>query len=311
MKILVTGGLGFIGSHIVNKYLELGHYVIVVDKKKFNLEKNTTKNSKLYQLDLRHTTQFVDIVKKEKPDIINHQAADPSLRKSFSEISESSTNNIGATLSIIEATQHYSPKKIIFASSGGAIYSEKNQAHKESEFCKPTSPYGIGKQTCEELLKFNYRYYNIPYIALRYGNVYGPKQDSTNGTGIISILIENLLLNQPTHIFGDGENIRDYIYIEDIVNANFLALYTKHLGPVNIGTGIGTSINNIAKTIVNYTKKECKLNFRPPYKYGEQKVNVLNIELAKKKMNWYPKTSINSGIAKTLDWYIKNKTKLV
>ncbi len=303
MKILITGGAGFIGSHVVDQYIHAGHQVVLIDNLSLSTDKYINKQAKVYRTDLRDTDKIINIFQLEKPDIVNHHAADSRLRLSFTEIKKTSDNNIGGTLSIIEAAKKYPPKKILFASSGGAIYSSSHILHTEGENCIPASPYGIGKKTCEELFNFCYKYYQIPYIALRYGNVYGPRQSWTYGNGIVAILINNTLNGGETNLIGKGTDLRDYVYIDDVARANLLALESEYIGPMNIATAKGRSVITIAKLISNSLKKDCKLIRVPQYIYGEQKKNVLDITLADEVMGWKPTVSIKKGVEKTVDWY--------
>lgn len=303
MKILVTGGSGFIGSHIVDNYIQDGHEVIIVDNLSLSTNEFINKQAKTYFVDLMDVKKIINIFKIEKPEVVNHHAADSRLRRSFTEIKTASDNNIGGTLSIIEAARRYPPKKIIFASSGGAIYSDSQLQHKENEHCVPISPYGIGKLTCEQLFFFCQQYYGIPYVALRYGNVYGPRQNGRFGNGIISILINNALHNRKTKLIGDGSIIRDFVYIDDVVSANLIALYSLFTGAINIATSKGTSITDISKSITRFSNKSCAFVYVPAYQYGEQTKCVLDVHLAKRAINWSPRISIETGISKTINWH--------
>ncbi|RLD18419.1 MAG: UDP-glucose 4-epimerase [Caldiserica bacterium] len=301
MRILVTGGAGFIASHIVDAYIEDGHDVIVIDNLSTGKRENLNKKAKFYEADIRDK-RIEDIFKSEKIDIVNHHAAQIDVRKSVSNPIFDADVNIIGTLNLLENSRKYSVKKFIFASSGGVMYGECERNPKEDDPALPLSPYGISKKVVEDYLRF-YRYaYNLDYTVFRYGNVYGPRQDPHGEAGVVAIFSKAMLNNEDVFIFGDGEQLRDYVYVEDIVRANLIAL-SKGDGEVfNLGTGVSISVNELFKYLKEITGYKKEAIYKPP-RLGELQKSKLNVKKAEEMLNWKAETTLREGLEKTVEYF--------
>ncbi|WP_423793014.1 SDR family oxidoreductase [Methanocaldococcus indicus] len=297
--ILVTGGAGFIGSHIVDLLVEEGYDVVIIDNLKTGNKNNINPKAEFVNVDIRDKNLDKKINFKDIDTII-HQAAQINVRNSVENPIYDGDVNILGTLNLLENMRKYDIDKIIYSSSV-AIYGDiKYLPVDENHPINPLSPYGLSKYVGEEYIKLYNRLYGIEYAILRYSNVYGKRQDPKGEAGVISIFIEKMLKNESPTIFGDGNQTRDFVYVKDVARANLLALDWKN-ETVNIGTGKETSINELFKIIAN------ELNFKksPIYdkpREGEVYRIYLNIEKAK-KLNWEPETTLNEGIKKVIDWF--------
>ena len=242
------------------------------------------------------------IMKTEQPQLINHHAAHVDVRRSQKNPIFDANQNIIGLLSMLQATENTSLKKIIFASSGGAIYGEQPIPTHERSLTTPTSPYGVSKRAGELYIQSYSRYFNIPYVSLRYGNVYGVRQNHKTNSGIIGMIIESQIQNKSISIYGDGSQTRDYIHVEDVVRANIQASNTVFNGEVNIGTGIQTSITKLIDIISKIMHQKPNVLYLPKKK-EEQHDCKLSTALAYKKINWKANISIYEGIKKTIKKY--------
>jgi UDP-glucose 4-epimerase len=305
MNILVTGGAGFIGSSIADRYIKEGHKVIILDNLTSGYLKNINTKAIFYKSDIG-STKLDEIFKKHKIDVINHHAAQIDLRYSFDNPAEDARINIEGSINLFQYAVKYKVKKIIFASSGGAIYGEQDYfPADEKHKINPLSPYGITKMTVENYLDFYRRTYGLNYVCLRYSNVYGPRQLPKGEAGVIAVFCSKILRKEQPIINGNGKNTRDFVFINDVVEANFKALYLKKSASVNICTGKETSINKIFRLINNHFGKTAKEKHGNGVK-GEQKRSVLDYSLAKKVLKWKPKYDIEEGISLTCN-YFQNK----
>jgi len=300
-KVLITGGAGFIGSNIADKLIHEGYSVVVVDNFSSGKRENINPQAKVYDLDIR-AGHLEEIFDKERPNFVSHHAAQIDVRKSVSNpINDLDINGKGL-LNILECSRKFDVSKIIYASSGGAVYGEpKSLPVEESHQLKPQSPYGVTKLLGELYLDFYGKTYGLKYTALRYSNVYGPRQDSHGEAGVIDIFAEAMLRGDRPKIFGDGEQIRDYVFVGDIVNANFLSLTKGDFEAINIGTSKKTSVNDL----FNIIKKETSFEGQPVYtpeKLGELKENYLNYQKANLLLGWAPCVPLEEGIPKTIRW---------
>ncbi len=301
-RILVTGGAGFIGSHLVDKLIELDHKVVVIDNLSNGRKENLNKKAKFYKVDVC-SPKISEIFKKEKPEIVFHLAAQINVRKSVENPRKDAKINILGSLNILENCKKYKVEKLIFASTGGAIYGEaKEIPTKETYLENPVSPYGISKLTVERYLNFYYQTFNLPYLSLRFSNVYGPRQNSKSEAGVIAIFIERMLKNQDCIIYGDGQQTRDFIYVKDVVNACLKAMETNKVGVYNIGTGKETSINEIFKRLKNLIGSTSKPIYEKE-KPGDLRRSSLDITKAKKELKWQPKWSLEEGLKETIEWF--------
>lgn len=303
MNILVTGGAGFIASHIVDAYVALGHHVVIVDNLSSGKEKNIHPKARFYKEDIR-SANISTIFKKEKISLLNHHAAQIDIRKSVSDPIFDAQVNIEGSLNLFQNAYKNGIKKIIFASSGGAIYGDTDTLPTpENNYpYRPASPYGIAKLTIEYYLDFYYHTYGLSYTALRYGNVYGPRQDPFGEAGVVAIFCQKMLQGDQPVIHGDGEQLRDFVFVKDVAAANVKSLDTSFIGGVNIGTAKATSVNMLIHTLAHLLKLDLKEKHGPE-KVGEQKKSILLPKLAEKKLGWMPKTSLSDGLKQTLDYF--------
>ncbi len=301
MKILVTGGCGFIGSHIVDRYIDQGHRVIVVDDLSTGQTKNLNAKAKFFKEDIRNKN-IGRIFEKEKFDIVNHHAAQINVRTSVADPLFDAQVNILGSLNLLNLSAKYGIKRFIFASSGGAVYGEPKRFPITEEFSlDPLSPYAVSKIAVEKYLVAFSRLYHFDYLILRYSNVFGPRQIAKGEAGVISIFINKILHNKACVIFGDGKQMRDYVYVADVVEANMLAL-DAHPNIFNIGTGIATRVNDLIDILSVITKQKVK-DRHEPARPGEVFKNVLDHSRAASILHWKPKIPLQKGIIKTFKYF--------
>jgi UDP-glucose 4-epimerase len=318
-KILVTGGAGFIGSHLVDALIERGHRVVVIDNLSTGKRENVNKKAKFYKIDIC-SPKIGEIFKKEKPGIVFHFAAQINVRKSVKNPLFDAKVNILGSLNIIQnfiqhQTSHLkhltSPLKLptfIFASTGGAIYGKAKKIPTPEDYpANPISPYGISKLAVENYLKFYKENFGLKFISLRFSNVYGPRQDPKGEAGVVAIFIEKLLKRERPTIFGDGNQTRDFIFVEDVVSACLKAMEYKGKKEIfNIGTGIETSINKLYEIISKLLKTKIKPKYIPE-KPGDLKRSCLDISLVKRELKWKTKYNLEKGLEKTINsWKFHN-----
>ncbi|MEJ2634639.1 MAG: NAD-dependent epimerase/dehydratase family protein [Calditrichia bacterium] len=305
MKILITGGAGFIGSNVADRYLELGHEVVIVDNLITGQRENIPSAAKFYEADIRDKG-LAAIFEKERPNIVNHHAAQMDVRKSVADpVYDANVNVIGG-LNLLQNCIKYDVKKFIFASTGGAIYGEQDYfPADEAHPLRPLSPYGITKLTTEKYLYFYNQTYGFNYTILRYANIYGPRQNPHGEAGVVAIFSERILEGQQTVINGDGLQTRDYVFVGDVVKANELALDSGTNKIYNIGTGVETDVNELFRTIVKYTGKDLPEKHGPA-KPGEQKRSVLTSDLIYSELGWKPGVTLDEGLKQTVEFF-KNK----
>lgn len=308
MKVLVTGGAGFIGSHIVDKLIEEGYKVIVVDDLSTGREENINKKATFYKLNIQDP-RLEYIFQKEKPDYVNHQAAQKDVRLSVADPIYDAKINILGTLNLLQNCIKYNIKKFIFASTGGAIYGEQEIfPAPETHPAKPISPYGITKLVVEHYLHYYKVVHGLNYISLRYSNVYGPRQDPHGEAGVVAIFTKKMLSGESPIINGDGEQTRDFVYVGDVVRANILALRNNTSETIfNIGTGIETSINQLFSNLRNIINSSIKEKHGPA-KEGEQRRSAIDYTKAKIILNWKPEVSLVEGLKKTVEYFIAHNS---
>ncbi len=306
MKILLTGGAGFIGSHIAEAYIAEGHEVMIIDDLSHGKKENIPPEAEFVQIDIR-SKKIEKIIKDFKPQVLNHHAAQINLRYSIEHPVEDAEINILGMLNLVEAFRKVGGKKVIFASSGGAIYGETDQIPSpETLFPSPLSPYGTAKLTGENYLRNFYLTYDLPYIALRYSNVYGPRQYPLGDAGVIAIFILKILEGETPVIYGDGTQTRDFIYVKDVAEANLRATDSDFCGEINIGTGKETSVNRlfeIISSILNYHGNPV----HGEAVSGEVSRSALDNSLARKILNWEPKTNLREGIGETVQYFLHQR----
>jgi len=304
MKILVTGGAGFIASHLVDRLIEKGHEVIVVDNLSTGKKENINIKAGFYNADITNYEELEKVFEKEKPEIIDHHAAQASVTISIKNPVFDAKTNILGTINLLELAKKFNVKKFIYINSGGASYGEPIEIPmNENHPINPLSPYGISKHTAEHYLQLYHKLYNLTFVALRYANVYGPRQEPGGEAGVISIFTDKLLKNQQPIIFGDGSQLRDYIYIKDVVDSNILIIENQEIKnqEFNVGTGITTSTQEIFDKL----KKILNINIKPIYEKerpGDLKVSSIN-PAKLMKLGWKPKYSLEKGLKETVDYF--------
>ncbi len=302
MKILVTGGAGFIGSHIVDRLIEENHKVVVVDNLSTGNRKNLNKKTEFLKMNICDK-ELADVFKKGKFDYVFHLAAQIDVRKSVENPQKSANDNILGSLNILENCKEYKVKKIIFASTGGAIYGDADIIPTPESYSEnPLSPYGIEKLSVDKYLNYYYKIFKLPYISLRLGNIYGPRQNSKGEAGVVAIFIEKMMRGESPVINGPGKNTRDFVYVEGVVEASILAMKSKKIGVYNIGTGKETNINTIFRNLKKLLNSDYK-EIHGEVKQGEQKRSCLDNRKAKKDLNWNPKIKIEEGLQKTVNCF--------
>ena len=302
MKILVTGGAGFIGSHVVDAYLEQGHDVLVVDDLSTGKRENVNPKARLFALDIRDK-KLAEVIATEQPDVINHQAAKANLRESMDKPGLYADVNILGSLHLLELSRKHNVKKFIFASTGGAIYGEPEYLPAdEMHPVNPLDPYGASKAAFEHYLPVYQANYSIPFTVLRYANVYGPRQDPYGEAGVVAIFTVKMLHEEQAIINGSGEQERDFAYVGDVARANLLALDRGDGGFFNIGTGAGTSINDIFSRLRSSTDYQ-KQDVHGPAKAGEVFKIYLQADRARSELGWQPTTSLEDGLDRTVEYF--------
>ncbi|MFA5076203.1 MAG: NAD-dependent epimerase/dehydratase family protein [Patescibacteria group bacterium] len=307
MKILVTGGAGFIGSHIVDALIKQQHRVVVVDNLSTGRREFINSKAKFYRLDIQDK-KLGQIFKKEKPAIVFHLAAQIDLRKSVDDPVWDAKTNILGSLNVLENCRQFRVKKIIFASTGGAIYGDlplNKLPTKENQPTWPLAPYGLNKLTVEHYLNYYQQIFGLAYTVLRYGNVYGPRQNALGEAGVVAIFINKILQRQQPIINGNGLQTRDYVYVGDVVRANLLALKSKKIGIYNVGAAKQTSVNQIFAKVSQALNVKIK-EVHGPAKVGEQRRSCLSFAKISRELGWQPRVNLDQGIKLTVDWFKNN-----
>lgn len=302
MKILVTGGAGFIASHIVDSYIKAGHEVVVIDNLSTGKANFVNPKAKFYKADIRDTEEMSRIIGEFKPEVINHHAAHIQVGYSVINPQFDAQNNVIGLLNIMQAAKEVGIKKMIMASTGGAMYGNQKTPFKDSMKEEPLSPYGVSKRAGELYLNYYHQEFKIPYTALRYANVYGPRQNAHGESGVIAIFSEMIAAGKQPIINGDGTHTRDYVYVTDVTRANELALKTDFVGSINIGTTEETTTNEVYRQVVAEfgAKMEEK---HGPARPGEQITSSLDYSRAKEVLGWEPTIKFNDGVKKVVAWY--------
>ncbi len=309
LNILVSGGAGFIGSHVVDAYLRAGHHVTVIDSLATGKMINLNSRAQFFQDDIRSATLDA-IFQQGDFDLINHQAAHIDLRRSVAHPRHDADTNILGTLNLLECACRYGVKRIIFASTGGAIYGDEVlYPTPESHPAHPLSPYGVAKLAVEHYLHYYQAVHEMRSVVLRYAHVFGPRPEPYGDAGVVAIFIDRLLRGDRPVIFGDGEQTRDFIFVGDVVRANLHALdYLKEESGnseplvVNIGTGQELSVNTFFTLLKGFLPQAPEPIYAPP-KPGEQRRSAIDPSLAKKTLGWEPLVPVEKGLRKTWDWF--------
>lgn len=302
MRVLVSGGAGFIGSHVADALLAHGHEVAVVDDLSSGKTKNLPEGAELYEADVR--TGCANIFRSFRPDALCHLAAQIDVRRSVSEPDFDAEVNVLGTLRMLESCVAHGVGRVVFASTGGAVYGEQIQFPATEEHPQyPISPYGVSKLAGERYLHYYRVQHGLSYAALRYANVYGPRQDPHGEAGVVAIFSGNLATGRSSTIFGTGEQTRDYVYVEDVARANVLALEgDPPSGAYNISTGIETSVVGLHERIMSLSGQ----NLPPtqgPARPGEQSRSSADPTKAARELGWKPGTDLDSGLKRTLSFF--------
>lgn len=305
MKVLVTGGAGFIASHVVDAYCALGHQVVVADNLSSGKESQVNPQAKFYKIDITDKSAIQSLIHNFAPDLINHHAAHIQVGNSVKNPQFDAENNIIGILNVMEAAKDIPVKKIIFASTGGAMYGNKPTPFTEDMKEEPLSPYGVSKRSSELYLNYYHEQYKIPYTVLRYSNVYGPRQNPHGESGVIAIFSEMISQGKSPVINGDGTHTRDYVFIDDVARANVLAISTDFVGALNIGTATAVSTNEVFRKVV----AEFQVNIPEQHgaeRPGEQVVSSLSYQKAKDILGWEPTVNFDEGVKRVVRWYKEN-----
>ena len=304
-KILVTGGAGFIGSNLVDALINNGHKLVVVDDLSSGLKSYVNKEVTFYQLDIS-SDELEPVFAKEKPDFVFHLAAQIEVAKSMMDPRHDAKINLNGGLKILEACRLYEVKKIIFSSTGGAIYGDTDLIPtKEDCPAYPLSFYGIHKLTFEKYLNLYYHNYGLNYSVLRFANVYGPRQFKGGEAGVIAIFTDNAVSDKISYQFGDGLQTRDFVFVSDVVAALISVMEVDYQGEINISYGLESTLLDIREALNKALDTKILVEEKPA-KPGEQRRSCLDNSLAKKILNWEPKVNLEEGIEKTVNW-AKNK----
>jgi UDP-glucose 4-epimerase len=314
MKIMVTGGAGFIGSNVVDGYLRAGHQVVVVDNLFTGKRENVSPEVKFYEMDIR-SEEMEGVIETERPDVLNHHAAQISVPISVADPRLDADINIKGLLNLLENAVKRKVNKFIFISSGGAIYGEATEyPTSENYLPRPLSPYAISKLTSEYYLAYYNHQYGLDYTVLRYANIYGPRQIPHGEAGVVAIFMENLSKGDPStlnHFPEDEEGmVRDYCYVEDAVEANIEALSKGNGEFFNVGTGQGTKTLQLYRIIYEAVREmrpdlseKLFTPVREPARPGDITRSCLQVQKAEGGLGWVPKTSLEQGIRRTLQWW--------
>jgi UDP-glucose 4-epimerase len=306
MKCLVAGGAGFIGSHLADNLIKSGHEVIIVDNFSTGRKENINPRAIFEEIDITDFLKIKEFLLKVKPEAVFHLAAQIDVRKSDEDPIFDAQNNILASFNLIKAAHQSGVKKIIFSSTGGAIYGDtENRPTDEKETEWPLSPYGIAKLAVDKFLNYYYQTRELNFVSLRYANVYGPRQNPHGEAGVVAIFINKMLENNQPIINGDGKQTRDYIYVDDVVAANILALENfQKSGIYNVGTGREIDVNYLFNEINRHFGGKFEEEHGPA-KQGEQRTSCLSFEKIKNVLGWEPKINFEEGIKKTIEEWNK------
>ena len=304
MNVLVTGGAGFIGSHVVDALIKNNIIPIVVDDLSTGKVENLDSRALFYQQSITDEYTLDMIFKAHEPEYVFHLAAQISVSASVRDPIFDARVNIMGTLNLLKMCVKYGTKRIIFSSTGGALYGDDVEIFPTPEtVCpKPLSPYGIAKYAVENYLRFFALEHGLEFVSLRYGNVYGPRQDPHGEAGVVAIFSRRMLKGDEVHIFGDGECVRDYVYVEDVARANLKAMKCEKNQFINIGTARGTTVNELFNLLASITGYDKEPIYDPP-RPGDLRKSILDISRAREVLEWQPETTLEEGLKKTVEFF--------
>jgi len=303
VKILVTGGAGFIGSHVVDTFIANGYQVVIVDDLSTGRASNLNPAATFYKLDIR-SPQLAEIFEKERPDVVDHHAAQMDVRRSVVDPLFDADVNIRGSINVIECARNFGVKRLVYISTGGAVYGEPEYLPcDENHPIKPICPYGASKHTVEHYLFMYEVMYGLKYTVIRYPNVYGPRQDPRGEAGVVAIFTGLMLTDKQANINGDGAQERDFVYVGDCARANLLAVTnTNGSGIYNLGTGQGTTVNEIFDSLKSITGYSLSAIHQPP-KLGETRRIFLDASKAFRELGWAPTVKIEDGLRSTVEYF--------
>jgi len=308
MNILVSGGAGFIASHIVDAYIGLGHTVSVIDNLSTGKKENLNPKARFFEMDIRDAPAVRRVFADGKYDVVNHHAAQIDVRRSVADPAFDASVNLVGALTLFEAAVASGVRRVIFASSGGAIYGEQDAfPADETHATRPISPYGVAKLSTEQYLYFYAVAYGVVSVCLRYANVYGPRQNPEGEAGVVAIFASRMLAGGEPVINGDGKQTRDYVFVGDVARANVLALSRMTPAILNVGTGVETDVNWLFASIRRAAGAACGERHGEA-KLGEQQRSVLDNRKIQKELGWAPSVSLDDGVARTVE-YFRNRLK--
>lgn len=302
MNILVTGGAGFIGSNVADAFIEAGHTVVILDDFSSGKQENVNPKAKVYRMDVQDPV-VEGIFRDEKIEVMCHHAAQMDVRKSVADPKFDASVNVLGFLNLMEHGRKYGLKKVLFSSTGGAIYGEQDYFPADEQHpTRPLSPYGITKLVTEKYLFFYKEIYGIDHVILRYANIYGPRQNPHGEAGVIAIFTQKLLRGEQPVINGEGKQTRDYVFVGDVVKANLMGLNYQGSNIFNIGTGIETDVNQLFHHIKTLTGSSCEEKHIPA-KAGEQMRSVISSKKIGDALGWKPTVQLEEGLKRTVEFF--------
>jgi len=302
LKVLVTGGAGFIGSHVADRLLADGHEVVVLDDLYTGHVEHLPTRARFYQMDVQ-SPWLDELFKIERLEAVVHHAAQASVRRSVEDPVFDARINLLGTATLLQASVQHGVRRFLFASTGGAIYGDTDLIPTpEDAAAVPVSPYGASKLSAEVYLRTFQALHQLSFAALRYANVYGPRQDPYGEAGVVAIFSQRLLRGETARINGDGKQTRDFVYVGDVADANARALTSDAMGAFNVGTGIETDINHIFALLKRLTASGQAEQHGPPLA-GEQRRSVIDPRKIERVMGWHPQTSLEAGLSATVQYF--------
>jgi UDP-glucose 4-epimerase len=302
LKVLVTGGAGFIGSHVVDRLAADGHDVVSLDDLSTGDVEHLQPSARFYQMDLL-SPWLDELFRIERPEAVVHQAAQASVRRSVKDPVFDARVNVLGTAALLQASVHHGVRRFLFASTGGALYGDADVIPTPEDYpTLPVSPYGASKLAAEVYLRTFHALHGLSYAALRYANVYGPRQDPRGEAGVVAIFAQRLLSGQRARINGDGKQTRDFVYVGDVAEANARALTSDAVGSFNVGTGIETDISTIFQLLRRLTGSN-QPEEQGPALPGEQRRSVVDARKIEKVLGWKPKTGLEAGLDATVRYF--------
>lgn len=318
MRMLITGGAGFIGGHIADALIAAGHEVGVLDDLSSGERGNIPQTAHFFEVDVTDAESVQSAISKFQPDAICHQAAQMSVSRSVREPDFDARVNILGLVNVLQSAARTGTSRFVFASSGGVLYGDVTEPAGENTPPNPISPYGISKWAGERYLEFFTREHGMNTVALRYSNVYGPRQNPHGEAGVVAIFCTRMLAGEAATVNGDGKYIRDYVYVSDVVKANVCALTGNHLGFVayNVGTGLPTDVNELASALKDHCQTELDARGlkvivpevgHGPARAGDLRTNLISHEKIGNELGWTPEVPVHDGLRQTAAWFAQKR----